>query len=531
MNESQKMAHRQISEKGYYPHGKIVGADKNKRVFSSVCRELGITVFTCRGDGDAACVVKANQYQSLLVGNDSDFYIFELKGRAKYCNLDHFWESMKSKGHYKVPVFDQQKFTKKEKISVQDVQLLAVLLGNDFYQGRMEPDGKSAYKRTEAALNQIRSNKSTIIPKLSSKNKKHAKTVSEIKSKVIDFYNCHSTFAQCLTAEEASDMSAEALKKFSSEMKTAYPMSEYLLKRYFSGDTGVATSLITGKWYCPSAVDDKAYDSCFDSSESLFDLMMWLKFSHVNKEFQVEYFCREKGKSVYSSIILEGSDHDIELPVWRNSTYRIGWGKYKSVTLDMLVKMNIESSLRQLFDFDDDFLIQSDYIVLQLSLALFLFEGDGRIGDRVIVIDATILMHAITKFAPDKLPNLERSNKSDPVSPFGMQGPGQMLLRAFASCQSFQGLTVKIIDMLKPEKNLGVGYIREKEGKFMQFLLQQRFVFLPKSVNHFVETISKRLQLPPMVSQMVSNFYQSNLSQINKLYSKWENSLTKDPRL
>ena len=226
------MAHRQISEKGYYPHGKIVGADKIKRVFSSVCKELGIQEITCRGDGDAACVVKANQYQSLLVGNDSDFYIFELTGKAKYCNLDHFWGAMKSKGSYTctVPVFDQQKFTKKEKIQVQDLKLLAVLLGNDFYKGRMGSDIKSAYKRTEAALNRIRTNKSTIIPEQTSKNKKHAKTISEINAKVIDFYNCHSTFAQCLTAEEASGMTPEAIREFASDMKTEYPMSEYLLR-------------------------------------------------------------------------------------------------------------------------------------------------------------------------------------------------------------------------------------------------------------------------------------------------------------
>lgn len=294
------------------------------------------------------------------------------------------------------------------------------------------------------------------------------------------------------------------------------------LIRYFSGDTSVATSLITGKWYCSSAVDDKAYSSCFDSSEGLFDLIQWLKFSHVNKEFQVEYFSREKGKSTFSSVVLEGSDHDLELPAWRNSNYRIGWGKLESVTLDMLVEKELESCLRYLFDFEDNFLIQSGCIVLQLSLALFLFAGDGRIGDKTFIIDATILMHAVTKFAPDKLPDLQKSNMSDPVRPFAAQGPGQMLLRAFASCQSFQGLTVKLIDMLKPEKCLGESYIRNKEGKIMQFLLQERVMLLPKEVSRFAEIISERLRLPPMVSRIICNFYSSNKSQIDRLCSKWK---------
>ena len=119
------------------------------REFIMALSDLGVSFFVADGEGDETIARVANHYSCPVVSNDSDFYIFRLKGG--YIPYDRFfWESTPITGE----VYYLEAFAKQFKF--QDVALcyaIPAIVGNDFlppcshwYMNSIVPDGENRFK-------------------------------------------------------------------------------------------------------------------------------------------------------------------------------------------------------------------------------------------------------------------------------------------------------------------------------------------------------------------------------------------------
>ena len=122
-------------------------------VFKMALTDLGVSFFVADGEGDETIARVANHYSCPVVSNDSDFYIFRLKGG--YIPYDRFfWESTPITGE----VYYLEAFAKQFKF--QDVALcyaIPAIVGNDFlppcshrYMNSIVPDGENLSIRFKA---------------------------------------------------------------------------------------------------------------------------------------------------------------------------------------------------------------------------------------------------------------------------------------------------------------------------------------------------------------------------------------------
>ena len=81
--------------------------------------------------------------QCILLSNDSDFYVFPLSGKCRFCQMDDFWpmyrgintQTANNSRPIFLKCFDPDNFSSVHNVSRENMIFLPVLLGNDFVNG------------------------------------------------------------------------------------------------------------------------------------------------------------------------------------------------------------------------------------------------------------------------------------------------------------------------------------------------------------------------------------------------------------
>ena len=101
-------------------------------VFVDALQDADLPFRIADGEADAEIVAVANFYGCPVLAEDSDFYIFNIKGG--YIPLQHFFEVLE--GQADVRVYNTTSMAKQFKIQDHDLRLLIpAILGNDFMKG------------------------------------------------------------------------------------------------------------------------------------------------------------------------------------------------------------------------------------------------------------------------------------------------------------------------------------------------------------------------------------------------------------
>ena len=123
-------------------------------VFADALQDAGVPFYIVDGEADTEIVAVANFYGCPVLTDDSDFYIFNVKGG--YIPLQHFLKALR--GEVDVRVYNTTTMAKQFNLQDPDLRLLVpAILGNNFmkrlqYQGLDNPKAKTIFQSISRCL-------------------------------------------------------------------------------------------------------------------------------------------------------------------------------------------------------------------------------------------------------------------------------------------------------------------------------------------------------------------------------------------
>ena len=435
-------------------------------VFMKLMIELNVTFIVADGEGDTVIYELANAYCCPVLSQDSDFFIYNLRGGYIPFNRFH-WEA----SPINAEVYHYQAFCEQFKFQDETLRLIIpAIAGNDFIHAVDSPNflghiGREIEMDTKGLHRLIGVIRYISLYKSLDDFMSHIKSFSGLDSTEKErlYSNClesQKTYnSDKVTSLEEINANTELLA-FNSES-----IPEWMIKQFRSGNLSnrIMESLVVGKCLLDIFVDNTAMSSCVLTSLQIRQFIYGLSgSSRVTEYYRDSLELAGKGIRALDSV------NGRSLPPLSR--------------IHLLSKIQREQLLYAMLGYDDHTSLDSEW---KLVMAATVFWA-RHVNPSPHIIKALILSFVVCSTCPLELPRM-RSQFFIPVD-FRRSHKWMIPLHAFAQWQSTYLDTISLNQLLMlPLESISPALLYD--GKLAMFFS------LPENGDHFVAMLPINHQL------------------------------------